>query len=326
MQSTITFNKTGYDPFIDFLKAYCILVVIFCHGFPFLNEIGYPIWGAEIPLFFLIQVFHSYKREPKPINWGMIGKRIVIPFVVIEAIVFGVMLISRGGQNVISLLKGGMAGGGLGPGSYYPWVYLQMAILIPHFRPICDYLGKWKSLCFFIFLSETIEIMCSVTNLPDSIYRIMGLRYITLIWFGWIYVKEGVVNNLVNTLFSLVGLCSIILFVYIGWGKEPWIYDTGWTTHRMPCYFWMAFALVELLHIMSKLLMKSELVKKIVSQVSSSSYEIYLIQMAFYAIIKPHNIFFISEPIFKYGLWFILAFVFSITIGISINKIERIYF
>lgn len=42
----VYFNRTGYDPFIDFLKTYCILVVVFCHGFPFLKEIGYPIWGG----------------------------------------------------------------------------------------------------------------------------------------------------------------------------------------------------------------------------------------------------------------------------------------
>lgn len=94
----ISFNKTGYDPFIDFIKAYCILVVIFCHGFPYLNEIGYAIWGVQIPLFFLIQIFHCYKREMKPLNWRMIWRRIVLPFVVIEAIVFSVMLACGGGR------------------------------------------------------------------------------------------------------------------------------------------------------------------------------------------------------------------------------------
>lgn len=44
---SISFNKTGYDPFIDFLKTYSILVVVFCHGFPYLQEVGYPIWGGE---------------------------------------------------------------------------------------------------------------------------------------------------------------------------------------------------------------------------------------------------------------------------------------
>lgn len=94
----ISFNKVSYDPFIDFLKAYCILVVIFCHGFPYLKQVGYAIWGVQIPIFFLIQVFHFYKREPKPINWKMIGKRIVLPFVAIELLIFGVLCLTGGGK------------------------------------------------------------------------------------------------------------------------------------------------------------------------------------------------------------------------------------
>ena len=98
----ITFNKSGYDPFIDFIKAYSILVVVFCHGFPYLKEIGYAIWGVQIPLFFLVQVFHCYKREPKTIKWSMIGKRIALPFVLIEAVVFCVMLTNGGGRMLYS--------------------------------------------------------------------------------------------------------------------------------------------------------------------------------------------------------------------------------
>lgn len=95
---TITFNKTGYDPFVDFLKAYCILVVIFCHGFPYLDKIGYAVWGVQIPLFFLIQVFHCYKREPKAINWKTIWRRIVLPFIAIEVLIFGVLYLTGGGK------------------------------------------------------------------------------------------------------------------------------------------------------------------------------------------------------------------------------------
>jgi len=46
LDNHISFNISGRDSFIDFLKAYCILVVVFCHGFPYLDVIGYPIWGG----------------------------------------------------------------------------------------------------------------------------------------------------------------------------------------------------------------------------------------------------------------------------------------
>lgn len=102
MTKAITFDTKGHDVFIDFMKAYCILVVIFCHGFPFLKEIGYCFWGVQIPLFFLIQVFHCYKREPKPIKWRTVLQRIFIPFIVIELLLFGVLCIRGGGKMLSS--------------------------------------------------------------------------------------------------------------------------------------------------------------------------------------------------------------------------------
>ena len=111
MTKAITFNTTGHDDFIDFIKAYCILIVVFCHGFPYLKEIGYGIWGVQIPLFLLIQVFHCFKRDSKPINWRAVSRRVIIPFVVIELIVFGVLFISSWGQNSVRLLKEGIKGG-----------------------------------------------------------------------------------------------------------------------------------------------------------------------------------------------------------------------
>ena len=96
----IALNTTGYEPFIDFLKAYSIIVVVFCHGFPWLNEVGYAVWGVQIPLFFLVQVFHCYKRAPKPINWDVMIKRIFMPFLVIQTIVFVVLASNGGGKSL----------------------------------------------------------------------------------------------------------------------------------------------------------------------------------------------------------------------------------
>ena len=60
----ITFNKSGYEPFFDFIKAYAILCVLMGHTIPFLKETGYSLWyGMQVPLFVLIQSFHALKKE-----------------------------------------------------------------------------------------------------------------------------------------------------------------------------------------------------------------------------------------------------------------------
>jgi len=61
---TVSFNKTGYDPFIDFIKAYAILCVLIGHTLPFTDYWGYGLWaGMQVPLFVLVQVFHGFKKD-----------------------------------------------------------------------------------------------------------------------------------------------------------------------------------------------------------------------------------------------------------------------
>lgn len=276
---TISFNKKGYDPFIDFLKAYSILVVVFCHGFPYLKEIGYPFWGGQIPLFLLIQVFHCYKREPKPLNWNVLAKRIIIPFILIELVIFTILLLVEDYDSIKAIIMVGVIGGGYGPGSYYPWIFIQMSIVIPILRPILDKLGKEKSFIVFIVLSEGIEIICSVIEMPDSIYRLLCLRYIMLIWFGWMWAKEGIKLNITTLLLSMMSLCAIVYLAYFNFTFEPWLYSTAWTTHRWPCYFWMSIMLVVILYQFYVFLIKNDCIIKATKILAAASYEIFLMQI-----------------------------------------------
>ena len=89
----ISFNKTGYDPFIDFLKAYSIICVVIAHILPaeFYKYILFQVWGdMQVPMFVLIQVFHAYKKGLKPqLNWSILFKRICLPFAAIQAFIIG---------------------------------------------------------------------------------------------------------------------------------------------------------------------------------------------------------------------------------------------
>ena len=67
MLGKLTFNTKGYDPFIDFIKAYAILCVLLGHFLSSSNNVLYPIWGGnQVPLFVAVQCFHYMKNTPPP--------------------------------------------------------------------------------------------------------------------------------------------------------------------------------------------------------------------------------------------------------------------
>lgn len=113
----IYFNKYGYDPFIDFLKAYAIIMVVFTHCIPTSVHdylLGCLWIDVQVPLFLLIQVFHAYKKERTPeVNIKKMATRIVLPFAFIQIVIFVVLaLFSK--EDIYKLLNTCVLGGGTG--------------------------------------------------------------------------------------------------------------------------------------------------------------------------------------------------------------------
>ncbi len=96
----LSFNKTGYDLFIDFLKAYSIICVVVTHilSAEFYKYILFQAWGdMQVPMFVLIQVFHAYKKEIQPkLNWASLLKRICLPFIVVQLVIVGFKSLTGG--------------------------------------------------------------------------------------------------------------------------------------------------------------------------------------------------------------------------------------
>ena len=65
-ETKIEFSRIGHDLSLDFVKGVCILLVILNHstGFTFHQDSWFFLWGyPAVPLFLLIQVYHSYKKD-----------------------------------------------------------------------------------------------------------------------------------------------------------------------------------------------------------------------------------------------------------------------
>ena len=111
MGRIITFNRTGYDPFIDFIKAYAIICVLIGHTLP-VDYMGYGLWaGMQVPLFILIQTFHFYKKRDSSFSIKKIIQRILLPFVLIGILEFCVLFfLGKDGDCkslIISIIRSG---------------------------------------------------------------------------------------------------------------------------------------------------------------------------------------------------------------------------
>ena len=316
----IIFNKEGYDPFIDFVKAYAIICVLIGHTtFPFVHYAGYGLWaGMQVPLFILVQTFHFYKRKDSQFSIKKIINRIVLPFLFFWAISFLFFVLSNKDVDAISLLiKGVRNGGGYGPGSYYPLIYIQIALLLPLFRIFLNKNKKKELLYLFLIISEGMEILCSLTQPPEWVYRILAVRYVFLVYLGWLWVNEGVKLDWTMILLSIFSMMSIVYFEYVSpffpINNEPFFFTTAWSFHRWPCYYYVSNALVFILYFFYQKFRTYDSVNRCIKVLAKSSYEIFLVQMTCIPILDTYHLRFIIR--------FILVWVVSILGGVLVNYI-----
>lgn len=315
---TIAFITKGYDSFIDFIKAYAILCVLIGHSMLPLEKMGYCAWaGMQVPLFILVQSFHFYKKNQASIKIGKILRRVILPFLIIE---FTTALTAYGlhAYNCNTLIDKLLASGGYGPGSYYPWIYLQVALLLPISALLLKSVNKTSSLIIFLIVCEGLEILFSFSHVSEPVYRLLAARYIFLLYIGWLWTKEGIIINRTTVLLATFSLISIIYFQYFSRNDEPWFFSTGWKYHRWPCYYYVAYGLTSILYYIWTKINRNEVVLKIVKTLAASSYEIFLIQMTVRFLFQK-DYFLFQSKILTFALWLMMFWIVSIFGGILLN-------
>lgn len=318
----VRFNTKGYDDFIDFIKAYAIICVILSHTLIWHKEMGSAIWlDMQVPLFVLVQAFHFYKKDNSTFVLSRVLKRVLVPFLLVEIITFALALM--GGAVFREILLDGVFAGGYGPGSYYPWIYLQVAFLLPLFSRLVKQHSKLVSFIIFLVVCEGFEIVCSIIDIPDFLYRLLAIRYIFLFWLGFLWVRNGVPINGMTVLLAIVSLMSIVYFEYYSVDDEPWFYNTGWKYHRWPCYYWVAEGLTALLYGFWRILKKSERLSSMVRMISRCSYEIFLVQMSSIYLIKQDFIVTPNNDSCQYLIWLMIIWSISFLGGFFLNKILK---
>lgn len=324
MVKSVTFNKTGYDPFIDFLKAYSIVFVVVSHNLPvgWWKYCLFSLWGdMQVPMFILIQVFHSFKKGSKPIvKINSLLRRIVFPFFVIQAIIllYGILF---GESSLHKLLINSILMGGGGPGSYYFWVYLQMAFILVIIWPLVQKLSRIQITVLFLVVSIAFEFLFSLCHIPDFVYRLLAIRYLFLIPLALSWINEGVYLNLKSILFSLISIGAVLFFSFNNLNLEPLFYQTGWSTHRWICYFYVPVLLTYVLWIVFSKIKSYGILSSIVKTLAKSSYEIYCVQMLVFVVFEKYTLGFIELPLLRTIVWMCITFSLSILGGVYMHKV-----
>lgn len=323
----VSFNKTGYDPFIDFIKAYAIICVLIGHTLPLHDYWGYGLWaGMQVPLFVLVQAFHCFKKDTPNIHLKKIFLRIVLPYILVQSIALLYLLYIDSTNLYYFLLSGGA-----GPGSYYPWIFIQFALLLPIIKQWLDKNQKEKTkvLISFLVICESFEILFSIIDLPDKLYRLLAIRYLFLLYLAWIWVRDGIIINKRTTVLSVLSFIAIIYFEYFSVDDEILFYNTAWKFHRWPCYYFVAIWGVYLLRNLYDFLCEWTYIMGSIRQLAKCSYEIFLIQMIV-LYVYPND--YITDLIIMSGInnhiivdllqlimRVMVVFIFSIFIGYYFN-------
>lgn len=320
MTIQIELNKTGYEPFLDFLKGFAIICVLIGHTFPFLNFVGYSFWiGMQVPIFVLIQAFHVLKKPETKFSLRKIFFRILLPYCIIQ---IGIILIySIFGRLDNILINKILSGGGYGPGSYYPWIYIQLAIITHFIRPLFskgNYI--WQTIAWIV-VCEGLEILSSCINLPDHFHRLLAIRYLFLIYLAWLWVKDGIVINKLTILLSVLSGLSIAYFYYCNVNNEPLFYTTAWKYHRWPCYFYVSTLLCYLLHVLYVSSSKFSFFDKTMKFLAKYSYDIFLVQMAVIAVLP--RLYLLGNKYLALSMWIIVVWISSLVGGYVFNKVYK---
>ena len=174
-------------------------------------------------------------------------------------------------------------------------------------------------------ICEGFEILLSVIVIPNWIYRLLAVRYIFLIYLGWIWVKEGVKINGLTIVLSLLSLFAIIYFEYFKFfdiDDSPWFVHAGLAFHHWPCYFFVANGFIALLYLIWKRIKTNNKIVKVTETLAASSYEIFLMQMSLFFLIPKDMFGFAGNRIVSYAIYVVFIWTISIIIGIYWFKIR----
>ena len=178
---------------IDGAKGVAIISVILLHSLPCLYEIGSIFHiGQAVPVFLFITAYLTSTRF-NGINtyftreriWKLI-KNVFIPFLV----VLFIQLVCLAIDNRLPSFKTILKSGGVGPGSYYVWLYMLTWVIVPFIVLMVRRVPMWVSMFIMLLIAigaEYIFVFLQKIEHIDALYRLLPIRYLIVIYLGCLW-------------------------------------------------------------------------------------------------------------------------------------------
>ena len=316
----MTFDTSSYDLSIDFIKGLCILLVVWTHCFGDIisNFLFFDLWGyPAVPLFLLIQVFHAYKKgteNVKKVSIKKLWERIIMPFAILMVVTLAIRL-AFSPHTAIETIKTSIKEGGYGAGSYYPYIYVEFALLLPLLITVFQKIKSKMTLgAVFIVTSIVLEIFCNLVNMPVWLYRLLCFRYFFIVYLGWLLVEKSLKINKLTIVLSILSAIAILYARFIGhqfshfpdnirnilipiFNQDftPFVYP-AWPQAHWFCYIWDCYLYLFIVLMLYKFVSKYEKISKLFQQIGKYSYDIFLFQMFYFSF--SHEVVYDSAKVF----------------------------
>lgn len=310
---------------IDFLKGLAILWVICEHSFPstIVESLRQYFPITAVPLFFSITFFLSFKKLSENRRYydawfnikrvKAIWNKLLLPFLIVTFL--GACIFVWKGGNISSIILEG----GVGPGSYYIWVYIQIWLLIPLLFFILDRFNNYGIIIVF-GLCIVLNVLCSILQIPDYLWRLLCVRYISLSVVGYMWLNQ---KRYRKSLVLLLGLLSYLYLIFLRANDyEPWIHNGGWSIHNYPCYFF-TLALILLLQYVWRWF-KEWRISSFFVWCGQNSWYIFLMQMLYLGFIDVNSFFFIQNSFIRKFIFLLSTFIFSIGFTFILEKLDNL--
>lgn len=294
-------KKTKYI-WIDFLKMFAILMVMLDHT-AFENEqvhsfISALIVDCAVPIFFILVGYNSAQSYDKArfhriSQWyerpffGNRLKRLMVPY--LGVLLFEVLYkLQVEGLDLLAVWERVYQRGGWGPGSYFPFVMLQVTILVP----VILYGAKknWKATALGVVLIQVLfEILANAIHLDSDAYRMLAFRYLTCVLLGilFCFYTEKFRKAGLPAVLWILGLVYLAGITLLGW--QPLIFRQ-WqeASGILPAFY--AFGLVYLAYRQEPFFQAHERWMRLPQLIGQASYHIFLVQMMFFHFKFPQRL------------------------------------
>ncbi len=280
-------NKVRFE-YIDFLKGAAILFVLLAHSLTYGIYAFHVLQG--VPVFLAITFFltfrniennSSYNMYSWYYKWDRIKKtltHVYLPYVLtiaLQLVILIALQFARGGENLIHNFFNTPIG--IGPGTYYIYIYTEFWILMPFIYAVLTISKnhKYIGIIIIFLISILLNILSSLVDIPNSIYKVLFFKYLFLSVIGYVWLKYDIS-------WKWVIILSAISIVYwfvtdCNFGILTYNCDAIGGTHNWPSYFYTLLYIKLLIKVYDHI--KNTKIARFFNWIGKESWYIFLLQM-----------------------------------------------